>query len=151
LPLTCGTREPTIAPSAARCRQVQRPVPQIVIRDHRHPKSARVLCLDDGSALTQDVVGEYVRKAGCGDVRLCTYGASARQPSRLSARRKKWPARRAGLAEARAQRERRLAGWTGLEPGSPRRVNQLTACELWLQRVDGQLINATKCGPLTSS
>jgi site-specific recombinase XerD len=33
-------------------------------RDHRHLKSARVLCLDDGSPLTQDVVGEYVRKAG---------------------------------------------------------------------------------------
>jgi integrase len=34
------------------------------LRDHRHLKSARVLCLDDGSPLTQDVVGEYVRKAG---------------------------------------------------------------------------------------
>jgi integrase len=34
------------------------------LRDHRHLKSPRVLCLDDGSALTQDVVGEYVRKAG---------------------------------------------------------------------------------------
>ena len=26
--------------------------------------TARRLCLDDGSPLTQDVVGEYVRKAG---------------------------------------------------------------------------------------
>ena len=34
------------------------------LRDHRHLKSPRVLCLDDGSTLTQDVVGEYVRKAG---------------------------------------------------------------------------------------
>ena len=34
------------------------------LRDHRHLKSPRVLCLDDGSPLTQDVVGESVRKAG---------------------------------------------------------------------------------------
>jgi hypothetical protein len=31
---------------------------------YRHLKSKRVLCLGDGSPLTQDVVGEYVRKAG---------------------------------------------------------------------------------------
>jgi integrase len=34
------------------------------VREHRHVKSSRVLCLEDGSPLTQDVVGEYVRKAG---------------------------------------------------------------------------------------
>jgi integrase len=34
------------------------------LREHRHLKSPRVLGLDDGSPLTQDVVGEYVRKAG---------------------------------------------------------------------------------------
>jgi len=34
------------------------------LREHRHLKSPRVLCLDDGSPLTQDVVGEHVRKAG---------------------------------------------------------------------------------------
>jgi site-specific recombinase XerD len=34
------------------------------VRDHRHLESPRVLCLEDGSPLTQDVVGEYVRKAG---------------------------------------------------------------------------------------
>jgi site-specific recombinase XerD len=34
------------------------------LQGHRHLKSKRVLCLDDGSPLTQDVVGEYVRKAG---------------------------------------------------------------------------------------
>jgi integrase len=34
------------------------------LRDHRHLKSLRVLCLDDGSPLTQDVVGKCVRKAG---------------------------------------------------------------------------------------
>jgi integrase len=34
------------------------------LREHRHLKSQRVLCLGDGSPLTQDVVGEYVRKAG---------------------------------------------------------------------------------------
>src|SRR5690242_21474370 len=34
------------------------------LQGHRHLKSKRVLCLEDGSPLTQDVVGEYVRKAG---------------------------------------------------------------------------------------
>jgi integrase len=34
------------------------------VRDHRHLRSPRVLCLDDGSPLTQDIVGEHVRKAG---------------------------------------------------------------------------------------
>jgi integrase len=34
------------------------------LRDHRHLKGPRVLCLDDGLPLTQDVVGEHVRKAG---------------------------------------------------------------------------------------
>jgi Site-specific recombinase XerD len=34
------------------------------VRDHRHLKGPRVLCLDDGLPLTQDVVGECVRKAG---------------------------------------------------------------------------------------
>ena len=34
------------------------------LQGHRHLKSKRVLCLEDGAALTQDVVGEYVRKAG---------------------------------------------------------------------------------------
>jgi hypothetical protein len=34
------------------------------LQGHRHLKSKRVLCLDDDSPLTQDVVGEYVRKAG---------------------------------------------------------------------------------------
>ena len=34
------------------------------LQGHRHLKSKRVLCLDDGASLTQDVVGEYVRKAG---------------------------------------------------------------------------------------
>ncbi len=34
------------------------------LQSHRHLKSKRVLCLDDGLPLTQDVVGEYVRKAG---------------------------------------------------------------------------------------
>jgi integrase len=34
------------------------------LQGHRHLKSKRVLCLDDGAPLTQDVVGEYVRKAG---------------------------------------------------------------------------------------
>jgi hypothetical protein len=32
-----------------------------------------------------------------------------------------------------------MAGWKGLEPSPPRRVNQLTACELWTQRVDCSL------------
>jgi integrase len=36
------------------------------VRDHRHLRSPRVLCLDDGSPLTQDIVGEHVRKAGRG-------------------------------------------------------------------------------------
>ena len=31
---------------------------------------------------------------------------------------------------------KRLAGWTGLEPDSPRLGNYLTACELWSQPVD---------------
>jgi integrase len=34
------------------------------LQGHRHLKSKRVLCLDDRLPLTQDVVGEYVRKAG---------------------------------------------------------------------------------------
>src|SRR5687767_3201650 len=34
------------------------------LREHRHLKSPRVLCLDDGSSLTQDLVGECVRTAG---------------------------------------------------------------------------------------
>jgi site-specific recombinase XerD len=34
------------------------------LQGHRHLKSKRVLCLDDGLPLTQDVVGEHVRKAG---------------------------------------------------------------------------------------
>ena len=34
------------------------------MRDHRHLKGPRVLRLEDGLPLTQDVVGEYVRKAG---------------------------------------------------------------------------------------
>jgi len=34
------------------------------LQGHRHLKRKRVLCLDDGSPLTQDVFGEYVRKAG---------------------------------------------------------------------------------------
>jgi integrase len=34
------------------------------LQGHRHLKSKRVLCLDDGAPLTQDPVGEYVRKAG---------------------------------------------------------------------------------------
>jgi hypothetical protein len=29
-----------------------------------------------------------------------------------------------------------VAGWTGLEPDSPRRCNYLMACELWSQRVE---------------
>jgi hypothetical protein len=38
------------------------------------------------------------------------------------------------------QRVSQVAGWTGLEPGSLRRGNHLAACELWSQRVEGQLI-----------
>ena len=34
------------------------------IREQRHLRSARVLCRDDGSPVTQDIVGEDVRKAG---------------------------------------------------------------------------------------
>jgi integrase len=34
------------------------------LRDHRHLKSKRVLCLDDGAPVTQDVVGKAVRRAG---------------------------------------------------------------------------------------
>jgi integrase len=33
------------------------------LREHRHLKSARVLCQDDGSPLKQDVVGDHVRRA----------------------------------------------------------------------------------------
>jgi integrase len=33
------------------------------LREHRHLKSARVLCADDGSPLTQDTVGDHVRRA----------------------------------------------------------------------------------------
>ena len=36
------------------------------VRGYRHLKSHRVLSLDDGSTLTQDHVGEFVRKAGRG-------------------------------------------------------------------------------------
>jgi integrase-like protein len=32
------------------------------VHDHRHLESPRVLCLEDGSPLTQDIVGEHVRK-----------------------------------------------------------------------------------------
>ena len=34
------------------------------LREHRHLKSPRVLCLDDGSPLTQDVVGKCVPRPG---------------------------------------------------------------------------------------
>ena len=34
------------------------------LRAHRHGKSRRVLCRADGSSLTQDIVGEHVRRAG---------------------------------------------------------------------------------------
>jgi integrase len=34
------------------------------LRDHRHLKGQRVLCQNDGSPLTQDIVGEHVRRAG---------------------------------------------------------------------------------------
>jgi site-specific recombinase XerD len=34
------------------------------LEEHRHLKGPRVLCLDDGASLTQEVVGKCVRKAG---------------------------------------------------------------------------------------
>jgi integrase len=33
------------------------------LREHRHLRSDRVLCLPDGAALTQDMVGDHVRRA----------------------------------------------------------------------------------------
>jgi hypothetical protein len=44
----------------------------------------------------------------------------------------------------KTERSERVAGWTGLEPGSRRRGNRPTACELWPQRIDGQLIMPMK-------
>ena len=34
------------------------------LREHRHLKSKRVLCQDDGTPLTRDMVGDHVRRAG---------------------------------------------------------------------------------------
>lgn len=42
----------------------------LALREHRHLKSPRVLCQDDGSPLTQDIVGKYVRKTGRQVLRL---------------------------------------------------------------------------------
>ena len=33
------------------------------LREHRHLRSQRVLCQQDGTALTQDMVGDHVRRA----------------------------------------------------------------------------------------
>ena len=33
------------------------------LREHRHRRSARILCQADGGSLTQDVVGDHVRRA----------------------------------------------------------------------------------------
>jgi hypothetical protein len=34
------------------------------LQTHRHTRSLRVLCPEDGSPLTQDIVGEHVRRLG---------------------------------------------------------------------------------------